>query len=96
MSKKSTDSSKKYRPSSDGDPSKGSKTGKYCKSNNNYCSTHGYDVANNHTSGTCRFPGPNHNRKHTGDNPKLGANQKDKHFSKWAGEPPHEDVGGIK
>ncbi len=27
----------------------------------NYCSTHGGDILNTHTSGTCRHPGPSHN-----------------------------------
>ena len=69
-----------------GKQNKGKKTEKKYKNNCNSCHTHGYDVADNHTSKTCKTPGPNHDREHTGDNPKPGASQKDKQFSKWANE----------
>ena len=81
-----TEGRKIWRPKSDGDPSKGPKTKKFYK-NNNCCSTHGYDVSNNHNSGNCNRPGPSHNSEHTSENPKPGASQKDKEFSKWAGKP---------
>jgi hypothetical protein len=36
--------------------------------NTNYCWTHGYDCAKNHTSQNCRFPNDGHKREATRDN----------------------------
>jgi hypothetical protein len=36
--------------------------------NTNYCWTHGYDIARNHTSQSCRFPNNGHQREATRDN----------------------------
>ena len=69
-----------------GKQNKGKKTEKKYKNNCNSCHTHGYDIADNHTSKTCKTPGPNHDVEHIGDNPKPGASTKDKQFSKWANE----------
>ena len=69
-----------------GKQNKGKKTEKKYKNNCNSCHTHGYDISDNHTGKTCKTPGPNHDPEHTGDNPKPGASQKDKQFSKWANE----------
>ena len=41
----------------------------------NYCSTHGYDVDDFHTSETCQNPGPRHNFHATRDNPIGGSNK---------------------
>ena len=38
-----------------------------------YCHTHGYDVADGHTSMTCRNPGPNHQYMATRENPMGGS-----------------------
>ena len=42
-------------------------------SNNNYCYTHGYQIGNNHTSATCKNPGPNHNVNATAANTMGGS-----------------------
>ena len=39
----------------------------------NYCSTHGYDVDDFHTSETCQNPSPRHNFNATRDNPMGGS-----------------------
>jgi hypothetical protein len=36
--------------------------------NTNYCWSHGYDIARNHTSQSCRYPGNGHQREATPDN----------------------------
>ena len=41
----------------------------------NYCSTHGYDVDDFHTSETCQNPGPRHNFHATRENPMGGSNK---------------------
>ena len=71
---------------SDGPPGT-TKTEKYYKKSNTVCFTCGYDVSKNHHSGNCRRPGPNHDPTHSGENPRPGANQKDKEFSRWKDQP---------
>ena len=44
----------------------------------NYCHTHGFDVADNHHSGCCPAPGPNHNWTATRQNT-CGGNQRGAH-----------------
>jgi len=70
-------------PMSDGPPGT-VKIVKYYKECENVCWSHGYDVAGNHHSGNCKYKLKNHVDTHTGANPKAGASQKDKQFSKWA------------
>jgi len=70
-------------PMSDGPPGT-VKIVKYYKECENVCWSHGYDVAGNHHSGNCKYKLKNHVETHTGANPKAGASQKDKQFSKWA------------
>jgi len=70
-------------PMSDGPPGT-VKVVKYYKECDNVCWSHGYDVAGNHHSGNCKYKLKNHVETHTGANPKAGASQKDKQFSKWA------------
>lgn len=74
-----------WKPQSDA-PAGVIKTKKFYD-NNNCCSTHGYDIAINHFSKNCLFPGENHNYEHTGENPKPGASQKDKEFSIYKDQP---------
>ena len=78
---------KPYQPKSDG-PEGSIKTTKFYD-NNNCCWSHGYNMAEKHTSGNYRFPLPGHGevqKAHTGNNPVTGTNQKDKEFSQWAGQ----------
>ena len=42
----------------------------------NYCFTHGFDVADGHTSATCLYPSWNHNWNATRNNT-MGGSQKD-------------------
>ena len=42
--------------------------------NQNYCHTHGHHIENNHTSQTCKRPGPNHNPNATKFNTMGGSN----------------------
>ena len=73
---------KTYSPRSDG-PANMTKTGQYY-GNDNYCWSHGYDVAKNHDSKSCKaeWRHENHKEEATGDNPMRGSD-KDKQFSKW-------------
>jgi hypothetical protein len=59
------------------------KTGQYY-GNDNYCWSHGYDVAKDHDSKSCKaeWRHENHKEEATGDNPMRGSD-KDKQFSKW-------------
>ena len=47
--------------------------------NNNYCHSHGYDVADGHTSQSCSFPHPGHCKEATRENNK-GGSQKDRNL----------------
>ena len=47
-------------------------------SNWNYCSTHGYDIRDTHTSATCEKPGQQHNWYATRENP-MGGSRKNIH-----------------
>ena len=77
--------SSNWKPLSD--PPEGVIKTKKFYNNDNCCCTHGYDVAQNHKSNNCKFPGENHNYEHTGENPKPGASQKDKEFSIYKDQP---------
>ena len=68
---------------------RGRKTENRYKGYNGVCFSHGYNVAPDHDSKTCRphTHKPGHDESHTGDNPVNGALQKDKKFSKQAGQP---------
>ena len=71
-----------YRAKSDG-PVNSIKTGQFY-GNDNYCWSHGYDVAKNHDSKSCesKWRHTGHKEEATGDNP-LGGSIKDKEHSKW-------------
>ena len=71
----------KYRPISDGPPNS-TKNGPFYANNDNYCWTHGYDIAGKHDSKSCTWREIGHQETATGDNP-MGGSVKDKEFSKW-------------
>lgn len=52
-----------------------SRTSNQAANHQRYCHTHGYNVAVTHTSQTCRFPGPNHQKEATRGNTMNGSEQ---------------------
>jgi hypothetical protein len=77
-----SNSNRTYNPRSDG-PANMTKTGQYY-GNDNYCWSHGYNVAKNHDSKSCKeeWRHTGHKEEANGDNPMKGST-KDRQFSKW-------------